>query len=123
MTHPGVAEMLVTNLRWFASPERGWAIHAAVIMSNHMHALMCNHTGRTGQLLDDLAAYKRFTARQANHLMHRKGTFWAREDFDHWCRTPEKVAGAIGYIKQNPVKAGLVTQWQKWPWTIVRDGP
>jgi REP element-mobilizing transposase RayT len=41
---------------------------------------------------------------------------WVDENFDHWCRTPEKVAGVIRYIKNNPVKARLVTKSEDWPW-------
>jgi REP element-mobilizing transposase RayT len=122
LIRPDVAENLVANLDWLEQAEQGWDIYAAVVMSNHMHLLMRNRAGKTANLQKDLACYKCYTARQANRVLDRSGAFWAREDFDHWCRTPEKVKGAVAYIQQNPVKAGLCRQWQDWSWTRVKDG-
>ncbi len=118
---PEVAGMVLSNLAWFDAPDQGWDILAAVAMANHVHLLMRNDAGRTGCLMDDLARFKRYTARRANAILGRKGTFWAREDFDHWCRTPDKVEAAVAYIKQNPVKAMLCARWEDWPWTQVKE--
>ena len=115
LTQPGIAVGLLESLEWLES-QRGWLIHAAVVMSNHVHIVMRHGDGRSATLLEDLAHYKRYTARVANRRLGRGGRFWAREDFDHWCRSQDKVDGVVEYVLNNPVKAGLVQQWQDWPW-------
>ena len=116
LTRPGVPELVLANLDWLTE-QRGWHIYAATVLSNHVHLLLRNGEGRNGSLLGDLASFKSFVATQANRVLDRKGTFWAREGFDHWCRDESKVIGVARYICQNPVKAGLVAAWADWPWT------
>jgi putative transposase len=114
LAQPDIARLVLQNLTWLE--QRGWQIHAAVVMSNHLHAVMRNGDGRNGHLIEDLGHYKSYTGDQANRLLGRKGPFWAREDFDHWCRDEAKVIGACRYTCRNPVAAGLVTSWRDWPW-------
>ena len=90
-------------------------------MSNHIHLLMRNEEGRTQDMLADLARFKNYTAREANKVLGRSGSFWAREDFDHWIRSLEKFEGTVRYIANNPVKAGLVNTWDQWKWVVVED--
>ena len=59
---------------------------------------------------------KGFSARKANKILGKRGPFWAPESFDHWCRTPEKEERVMRYIRNNPVKAGLVEKPELWPW-------
>jgi putative transposase len=109
-----IASLVFENLGWLE--RRGWRIYAAVVMSTHIHAVMRNTAGRNGELLTDLGYFKSYTASRVNRVLGRKGAFWAPEDFDHWCRSEEKVRGACRYVCLNPVKAGLVGSWQDWPW-------
>jgi REP element-mobilizing transposase RayT len=114
-----VAQCLLDRLSWLSEPARGWDIHAVTIMGNHVHLLMRNRVGRSGCLLSDIGQYKRQTAYWANRLLGRTGAFWAREDFDHWCRDQGKVVGAVRYMAKNPVKAGLCRDWREWRWTMI----
>ena len=82
---------------------------------------MRNEDGRTEEMLEDLARFKNYTAREANKVLGRRGAFWAREDFDHWIRSREKFEGTVRYIANNPVKAGMVSDWSEWKWTVVED--
>ncbi len=117
LTADGLPQAIIGSLGWL-SDKAGWLIHAATVMPTHVHAVMRNQAGRSGELLDDLERVKRFTGRAANRIHAHVGEFWARDDFDHWCRTPEKVEAAVRYVRENPVKAGLVKDWADWPWTI-----
>jgi hypothetical protein len=64
---------------------------------------------------------KGFTAGRANRLLGRFGAFWLHESYDHCVRNEAELRRIIAYVANNPVKAGLVTEWQAWPWTYVRD--
>ncbi len=94
------------------------------IMPNHVHVVL------TPLLKTDDAYYplagimhsiKGFTARGANRLLGRSGAFWLHESYDHCVRDEAELNRIITYMVNNPVKAGLVTEWQAWPWTYVRN--
>jgi len=121
LTDSGIPGVLLNSIDWLEAPSRGWTVHAAVVMSTHMHFVLRNEAGRSAELLSDIGQYKNYTAREANKVRECTGSLWAREDFDHWCRTPEKVEGAVRYVRQNPVEAGLCAEWTQWPWTRVKD--
>ena len=117
LDNPKVAQVVMDSLGWLNS--QGWMVYAAVILSTHVHLLIRNDEGRTWQLLEDLARFKNYTACMCNRVVGRKGSFWAREHFDHWIRNGEKFERVVRYIAMNPVKAGRVERWKDWPWTVV----
>lgn len=121
LADPEVASVVLKNLAWLEEA-RQWRIYAATVMPTHLHVLLRNKGGRNGCLLEDLARFKSFSGQAANRILHRSGAFWAREDFDHWCRSPQKVESVVHDICNNPVKAGLVSTWRDWRWTRCADG-
>ena len=71
-------------------------------------------------LQEILHSWKSFTANQANKLLGRSGEFWQREYFDRYIRNAEHYVQAVGYIEENPVKAGLAKVKMDWPWSSER---
>ena len=45
------------------------------------------------------------------------GPIWQREWFDHWIRNEAEWEKTVAYIQNNPVKAGIVSDWRRHPWT------
>jgi REP element-mobilizing transposase RayT len=43
-------------------------------------------------------------------------TLWQREFFDHVLRSEESHAEKWNYVRDNPVRAGLVTSSDHWPY-------
>ena len=41
---------------------------------------------------------------------------WQPGGFDRLLRTSESVQEKWNYIRENPVRAGLVAQWKQWPY-------
>ena len=41
---------------------------------------------------------------------------WEKGFFDHVLRSSESYAAKWEYVRENPVRAGLVTRWQDWPY-------
>lgn len=64
---------------------------------------------------------KRYSAREANLLLGRTGAFWQEESYDRYSRNHEEWRRTIRYVLNNPVKAGLVEEWQAWPWNWRRS--
>jgi hypothetical protein len=67
-------------------------------------------------LAQALKMLKGWTARKANILLNRTGSFWAPESFERWCRSAEEEDKVKRYIQNNPVKAGLVKSSSAWKW-------
>src|SRR5579863_4077249 len=87
---------------------------AYVIMPNHVHLLL-----RSKVSPDRLMkALKGSTARECNRLLGRTGEpFWQKESYDHWFRNDSEFARIRRYIKNNPVKAGLVASPDEYVWS------
>src|SRR5579863_674936 len=86
-------------------------LHAAVIMPNHAHLLFTalrDADGWTFALPEILRAIEGSSARGINKLTGRSGPVWQDESFDHVLRGNESLRETIDYIRQNPVRKGLV---------------
>jgi putative transposase len=65
-----------------------------------------------------LRSLKGATAREANLLLGRTGEpFWQKESYDHWVRNDGEFLKIRSYIEANPVKAGLVSRAEEFPWS------
>jgi putative transposase len=89
------------------SPHRyGWWPTRYVLMPNHLH-LLASATPTATALGLWIKALKAF-------ISQRKFR-WQTGFFDHVIRSDESEAEKWDYIRQNPVRAGLVTQTEVWP--------
>ncbi len=120
LRHPGIAQRVLDAFS-FIEKEDGWRFPYIVVMPNHVHCLACGQADAARPLEKAIGALKQHTALAANRILGRRGAFWAQENFDHWCRTPEKVEAVREYIRNNAVKAGLVSDWRDWPWIKIED--
>jgi putative DNA methylase len=92
-----------------------YALHAWVVMPNHVHVLF---TPKTGWEMSKIAhAWKSFTAHECNKVLQRSGEFWQHEPFDRFVRDAKHFANAVAYIENNPVKAGLCERVEDWQWS------
>jgi REP element-mobilizing transposase RayT len=91
-----------------------WTVFEHVIMPSHIHLLL--EFGLFG-LRESMVDFKRRTGYLAADILKlRHRSFWQKEWFDHWVRTHEEAASITDYIRQNPVKAGLVRSYADWPY-------
>jgi len=111
-----VAQLVVEAFRHFDGTR--YQLAAWTIMPNHVHVLF-----DVGQvpMAEVVRSWKQFTATQANKLLKRSGSFWQADYWDTYMRDEEHEERTLRYIRNNPVKAGLVKKWQDWPWTWVRS--
>jgi putative transposase len=107
-----IAEMVAGAIE--RRQERGdWRISEYVLMPTHVH-LFCE--AEPCGLKNVLEDFKRWTGHQAAKLLSVVGTrFWQREWFDHWSRSDDEDDRIVAYIRNNPVKAGLVREYIDWP--------
>ena len=110
---PEIARIVVGSIH--KGVELGhYELGAYVVMANHVH-LLIRPSIAPDRLLGSL---KGASAREANRLLGRTGEpFWQKESYDHWVRDPKEYLKIKAYIKNNPVKAGLVLNPGEFPWS------
>ena len=89
-------------------------------MPNHVHLVVAlPETGRP--LARVLQGLKRYTALEMNRVRNETGQVWQRESYDHRVRNERELRNIIAYTLNNPVKAGLATEWQDWPYSYCKE--
>jgi len=85
-----------------------------VVMPNHVHMLITP----TIALPKLTRSLKGITAKRANQMLGLIGIpFWNEESYDRLVRDGTEFDHIRGYIEQNPVRAGLVTQAGEFRWS------
>jgi REP element-mobilizing transposase RayT len=97
---------------------RRYRLLAWCIMPNHVHVVVEPMEGHTLSAI--VKSWKSFTSRQANARLGRTGPFWEADYFDRYMRNEDHLMRTIGYIENNPVKAGLAKEAADWPWSSAR---
>ncbi len=97
---------------------RDWTILAAILMPDHMHVIVSPSHDREAKLGNFSGAIKRWI-RQSLDASWR----WQRGSFDRLLRSDESLHEKWLYLEENPVRAGLVTRWEDWPFRYVRKEP
>lgn len=95
----------------------GYRLYGFCLMPDHLHVLL-NPTDSGVRIADWLRRFKSYTT---NTLARAGGParLWQRSAYDHVCRSEETAENVLRYIIENPVRAGLVENWEAWPWTRV----
>ncbi len=100
-----------------------YGLVAYCLMSNHAHFVIDKREAeeKDKPLFRILQSFKRHTAHKANVLLNRTGAFWHSESYDHLVRDNSELRRIIWYVLQNPVKAGLCSEWVDWPHSYVNE--
>jgi REP element-mobilizing transposase RayT len=97
-------------------------IHAVVVMPDHVHLLLTPLRDADRNLVSlggIIQAIKGASAHHLNRALGRSGPVWQEESFDHVLRSEESFSEKLEYIRQNPVRRGLVTRPEDYPWLWV----
>ncbi len=101
-----------------------WRVYAAVVMPDHVHVLayplpldLTNPAASEFHDLGELVgSVKKFSARKINERRGRRGAFWLDERYDRIPRHEREFEDTWGYIRSNPVGAGLVERPEEYVW-------
>ncbi len=113
-----IAKIVKESIAFFEGKEL--ITHAYCIMPNHLHWVF-THDEDAQVLWQILQRMKRYTATEANKILHRQGQFWEDESYDHIVRDAKEFDNIVLYTLQNPVKAGFVKTWEEWKFSFVED--
>ena len=93
-----------------------FVIAGYVLMPEHVHLLVGEPK------IFSLATALQILKQRSSKLLKRPGEtqFWQRRYYDFNVRNPEKRTEKLRYMHRNPVKRGLVTCPEGWPWSSFR---
>lgn len=98
------------------------------IMPDHLHLLISlneNYIRKEGAfgertLQDWVSAFKRYTAKILRETFHME-RFWQSNFYDHVIRKDESLLEICSYILNNPVRKGMVSNWEEYLYSRMVD--
>jgi 1-hydroxy-2-methyl-2-(E)-butenyl 4-diphosphate synthase len=79
------------------------------VMPNHVHVILRPLPGH--ELEEIVQSWKSFTAKRANAILGKTGTFWQEEYYDHLIRDGGDFEAQVRYVLENPLKGRASAEW------------
>ena len=108
--------MRIAVEEWSGARERhGWHVGRFVLMPDHVHFFAVgDHTAQ--KLERFMAKWKEWTAKRILEVLKHPAPLWQPRFFDRLLRSNESRSEKWDYVKNNPVRAGLVRNADDWPY-------
>ncbi len=113
---PEARDLVMAEIR--ALDEDAIDLDATVVMPDHVHIIF--RLIGTLTLVHVLKRIKGRTAHRINQITGRQGQVWTQESFDHIVRDEAKRREKIEYVRDNPLKKGLVSSPAEYRWLYIR---
>lgn len=124
-----VAEIIMEYIRKL--DRQYFYLEALCVMSNHIHVLMdlsvqvpsdwdgASELSAYVPLSDVVGRIKGGISYQFHKLVGDRRPLWGKGYYDRCIRSKEHFHSEQNYIVNNPVKAGLVSNWKDYPYTYL----
>jgi putative transposase len=93
----------------------GWWVGRYLIMPDHVHFFSMPATDAKTRH-DWQKTWKSVSSRSIVKELNMKPPLWQGDTFDYILRSGESYAEKWNYVRENPVRAGLVAKSDDWPW-------
>jgi REP element-mobilizing transposase RayT len=103
---------------------RKWRVFLAVVMPNHVHLLaqpLAHSQGGSIDLGEIIHSVKSFSAHKINLGRRRRGPVWEQERYDRIIRDEIEFLEKWQYIRNNPLKRGIVSEAESYPWPYEQE--
>jgi putative transposase len=101
---------------WSRSAERdGWYVGSFVLMPDHVHFFAMPVRGASMRS-EWHKMWKSVSARTLCRMLKLSPPLWQPDTFDHILRHKKSYAEKWHYVRENPVRQGLVSDSSEWPW-------
>jgi putative transposase len=104
LCHESVANVIFESVE-FRQHRLDWHVTLIVLMPDHLHMLVAFPRG--SEMRKIVTDWKSLLARKTRIV-------WQRDFFDHRIRDGENWEQKADYIRQNPVRGGLVEKAEDW---------
>jgi putative transposase len=89
-------------------------VFAYCFMPDHLHLLIS--PSEACDVITFVGQVKNLIQREAWRF-GVQGTIWQKRFWDHFLRQEEDIESVVEYIFMNPVRAGLVEEWNRYPYS------
>jgi REP element-mobilizing transposase RayT len=115
LCHDPIAGLIFESVE-FRQSRLDWHASLLVLMPDHLHVLVAFPHDR--EMRKTITDWKSLLARKG-------GIAWQRDFFDHRIRDHENWEQKADYIRQNPVRGGLIQRTEDWKyaWEPHHGGP
>ena len=93
----------------------GWRVGQYALMPDHIH-FFCVPEPDARPLETFIGKWKEWTAKFLHQRANVEVPVWQEGFFDHVLRSQESYAQKWEYVRENPVRAGLVRAADDWPY-------
>jgi len=93
----------------------GWQVGRYVLMPDHVH-LFCTPNPGASHLSSFVRGWKEWSCKHIRRRLGRVDFQWQPNFFDHVLRSEQSYSEKCQYIRNNPVRAGLVEDANDWPY-------
>ncbi len=104
LCRPVVAHSLLESIAFYYD-QRKWYCQMALLMPDHLHGFFVFPWDKS--MASVFQNWKRYTAKSL-------GINWQRDFFEHRIRNEGRYTETWHYVRQNPVRAGLVDDPNDW---------
>jgi putative transposase len=131
-TNDALAQEVVNSLLW-TKQQYGWMLFCHCLMPDHLH-FVCRLTdrevkfvnaGRRGFIregvLDHLSRFKSFTTNKSWQF-GLSGQLWQKSSYDRVLDLDWPFEEVAQYVLENPVRRGLVKDWNEWKHSAIVEG-
>lgn len=116
--HDGLAEDIILCLKELRVTH-GFKLYAYCVMPDHIHLLLS--PGDSGLSLSKIIQeFKSITTRRYR-ADGAKNLLWQMYFYDHVIRKEEDLGNVAKYILENPIRKGIVRDWQDYPFCGLVD--
>jgi putative transposase len=101
---------------WQRSAEQdGWWVGSYILMPDHVHFFARPATDARPKA-EWVGMWKSVSSRRIAAALAVKQPIWQPDYFDRYLRSSESYSEKWQYVERNPVRAGLVTRVEDWPY-------
>jgi putative transposase len=103
---PDLAQLVVETLAHYRD-RSDYALHAFVVMPDHLHLLVTPHRKSISDVMRNI---KSWIAKEVRERTGNEGAIWQVSFHDTVIRSDDHFRKAVEYIHWNPVHAGIVRE-------------
>jgi REP element-mobilizing transposase RayT len=114
---PAERTIILDSIRYWHGKK--WTVYAAVVLPDHVHILVQPLPGPEGgvsDLAEILHSVKSYSVHAINRQRGAQGPVWQDERYDRIVRDEAEFLEKWNYLRNNPLKTGLVEHPEDYPW-------